>query len=188
MNKEMPASFYTGQGYLQPGKFEAYKPLYDEVVSMLPDSKNCPMIIDLGCGVGFFARVVREANYKNYIGVDFSKQVLKHAKKNNPEFRFWEYDLYNIKLKKIFAKYRLFTMLETLEHIQDDKKVLSYIPKGATIIGSVPSSLSKSHVRAFQGIPDVVKRYEDIIKFNMMKELITEPKKHIITIFKGVKK
>jgi len=185
MGKELPAKHYTGKGYLLPGKFEIYKPLYKEICSLLPPSNECPQIVDLGCGVGFFAKVIYEAGYKKYLGLDFSNAILKHAKESVPEYEYKLINLYSKDAKDIFNKNTLFTAIETLEHINDDIKVLKSLPKDSIIIGSVPNKMSVGHVRVFKGKDDVVKRYSNIIEFDFLKEITMKPKMSLISIFRG---
>jgi trans-aconitate methyltransferase len=185
MGKEYPSTYYTGKGYLQPGKFEVYKPLYNEIVKLLPSPSKCRQIIDLGCGVGYFAKILTDVGFKMYIGVDFSEKVLDYARKHAPSYDFRCIDLYDEKIKTMFLSNKIFVMIETLEHIKDDMKVLNYLPSNATIIGSVPSALSETHVRAFKGISDVVQRYNKIIDFDFMKTIVMKPKNHKVTIFRG---
>ena len=184
MSKEKDANFYTGKGYLKVGK-DAYRPLYQEVVNLLPEGQA--RIIDLGCGVGYFARFLLEKGYKYYVGIDFSEHMIELAKKQAPDFEYMLLDLYDSRLKRLIAKHRIFTILETLEHISNDLKVLKNLPSGATIIGSVPSSKAEGHVRIFKGPWDVSRRYSSMIKFDFFKPLIINKRKpkNIITVFRG---
>jgi SAM-dependent methyltransferase len=189
MRKELPVSYYTGQGYLRKGKFELYLPLYKEASMLLPDPTTDPKILDLGCGVGFFAKVLYDSGYKNYMGIDFSAKIINHAKKQAPHYTYKVENLYSPSAKKIISRYKIFTALETLEHIEGDIEILKSIPKGSTLIASLPSGLSKGHVRAFSG-PDAVRsRYNKLFTFDFMKVITLNPKKKsIVTIFRGERK
>jgi len=186
MSEEKSAKYYTGRGYLKVG-LNRYKPLYNEIIKLLPKPYDCPTIIDLGCGVGYFASLVYKKGYKNYIGIDFSEDMIKHSKKRVPNYEYILINLSDEKLKEIIKNYKLFIMLETLEHINNDLDVLNKIPSNAVIIGSVPNINAKGHVRTFGGIHDVFNRYESIIEFDFLKELKMNPKQDSkITIFRGV--
>jgi len=185
MGKELSAKHYTGKGYLLPGKFELYKPLYYAVAALLPSPEECPKIVDLGCGVGYFAKILYEKGYSKYLGIDFSDEILKHAMKNAPYYEYKSLNLYAKETGKIFRKHKIFTAIETLEHIEKDIYVLKKLPKKSIIVGSVPSKLSAGHVRCFKGISDVTDRYEAIIDFNYLGNITLLPKSSLITIFKG---
>lgn len=184
--KEKTASFYTGRGYIKEGTFERHKPLYYEVARLLPKPNECSRIIDLGCGVGFFAKVLYERGYKEYTGIDFSKGMLKHARRNAPEYDYIQLSLYDEEINDLIKGCKLFTILETLEHLKDDLGVLNTLPSGATIVGSVPSADSKSHVRRFLSIAAVVKRYSSIINFDFLKtKHMHTDKGGMFVIFRG---
>ena len=188
MIPEKPVSFYTGKGYLRPGIFDFYKILYEEIASLLPPPDECPNIIDLGCGVGYFAKILSSMGYKNYIGIDFSEKILKHAKRITPQYKYELGNLHSKKIRGIILKNKLFIAIETLEHITEDIKVLKSLPKGSLIIGSVPAKLSAGHVRCFKGVSDVFQRYHSLIEFNFIKTIIMKPKLNVVTIFRGRRK
>lgn len=186
MGRELPASQYTGKGYLKKNMLGRYTPLYLDVASLLPPPNLCPNIIDLGCGVGYFAKILYGLGYLNYIGLDFSEDILKLAKKHMPHYDYVQANLHSQKAKEIMLNNSLFTMIETLEHISEDIEVIKSLPKQSTLIGSVPSSQSAGHVRVFSGPSAVVARYEKIIDFNFFKKMHLRPNaKTTITIFKG---
>ena len=129
----------------------------------MPPPYGCPTIVDLGCGVGHFARILFERGYKKYLGIDFSQIELDIAKKQVPQFDFWCADLRDARTWKVFEKYKIFVCFEVLEHIKDDLRVLKYLPGGATIIFSVPNIKGIGHVRYFKIMNEVIDRYESII-------------------------
>jgi len=127
--------------------------------------------------------------YTDYLGLDFSENILNLARENTPECEYVLVNLYSSEAKDIISKHKIFTLIETLEHITDDIQIINSIPKGSIIIASVPSKMSAGHVRVFSGIADVVDRYGNIINFNFMKTIsLTPRKKFVVTIFRGVKK
>ena len=183
---EEQASFYTGKGYLKKGVFEHYKPLYQEIANLLPPPNKCSKIIDLGCGIGYFAKVINDLGYKKYLGIDFSDTVLQHARENVKEFGYVMCNLNSSKARKIFSRNKIFTAVESLEHIQNDLTILKGLPKNSCVIGSVPNSICAGHVRSFKGIEDVVKRYGSIINFDFIKTfLMMKRKNRMVIIFRG---
>lgn len=187
--REEKSKFYTGKGYLKAGRY-AYRPLYTQIINLLPKPHKCPTIIDLGCGIGYFAGYLCKLKYDKYIGFDFSKTVLELAKKHTPKFEYVLLNLYDDNFEETVKNYNLFTIIETLEHIVNDFDVLNKLPSKSLIVGSVPNSKSQGHVRIFKGVHDVFNRYQSIIKFNFFTEFILNNKKpnNVVTIFRGIKK
>ena len=134
-------------------------------ISNLPSVENCDPIIDLGCGVGNFAKMLIEAGYTNYLGIDFSLTVINNAKKQVPGCTFLLMDLRNKKSRTIFRNYKIFIALETFEHIKNDLEVIKDIPFGILLIFSVPTFDSKFHVRYFKTVDDVIDRFGHFLDF-----------------------
>lgn len=191
MTTEKGPEFYTGQGYLKNSNvLKVYSKLYNAIADLLPEPSLCPKIIDLGCGVGYFAEILHLKGYEKYTGIDFSKHMINHATKRAPYYNFLQGNLYDKKIKKLFSQYTLFTILETLEHVNKDLDILSSIPAGATIIGSVPNRFCAGHVRIFFQTSDVINRYDKIIDFDLLREMNLNPKKKTskVIIFRGERK
>jgi 2-polyprenyl-3-methyl-5-hydroxy-6-metoxy-1,4-benzoquinol methylase len=138
--------------------------LYREVYKLFTGTN----VLDLGCGVGRFAKVLKENNFKGeYKGIDFSKNAIKFCKKTFS----YEFETSNIFDIIIEDKYDIIILLEVLEHINNDIDFISMIPSNKTIILSVPSFGGPSHVRYFKSIEDVKKRYNKLIEFNKEKQI-----------------
>ncbi len=188
MGSEWKAEQYTGKGYLnRPGVYQKHIPLYKRVSTFLPTKEKCEPILDLGCGVGFFAKYLNSVGYKDYTGIDFSKQMIAHAKTLVPNYNFVCGDLRHPDIYKLFKIHKIFTCLETLEHIIDDIPILKQIPSGSNIVGSVPSSDFASHVRFFKNENIVRNRYKNVIEFKDLITIKLNPKKpkNKIFIFSG---
>ena len=56
---------------------------------------NPGLILELGCGAGQLASLIRDKGFKNYIGIDFSKVAIDIATKVCPEFKFICEDILN---------------------------------------------------------------------------------------------
>jgi trans-aconitate methyltransferase len=166
MGTEQTAEFYTGDKYMRPDIFDRYEPLYQKAADMLPAPEDCPTIMDLGCGVGHFAKIVSERGYVQYLGVDFSSRMLKKAREQVPTYPFIKNDLLADTLKPWLENERLFVLLEVLEHIKDDMAVLGNIPTGSQVIFSVPTFDAQSHVRRFKNTGEVVYRYRELLRFD----------------------
>jgi SAM-dependent methyltransferase len=167
MGTEQTAEFYTGDKYMRPDIYIRYEPIYLQAISFLPHPNECPRILDLGCGVGHFAKLVRDRGYSNYIGIDFSTKMLKKARANVPELEFVKRDL----TLSIYDNDRLFVLLEVLEHIKDDIVVIENISIGSQVIFSVPTFDARSHVRTFKNTGAVIKRYKHLLRFDKIVQI-----------------
>ncbi len=178
MGKEKGPDFYTGKGYMKSGAFKNNLPIYQAAFDMLPHVNECKQIIELGCGVGYFAQLT--TNAYNYIGIDFSKLVINKAIEINPNKKFILGNLLDNNIIKLYKKDCIYVCLETIEHIQDDIKLIKSIPSGSYFIFSVPNRDFTSHVRFFKNKNEIIKRYSNIIDFHNSewKVLNTNPKKN----------
>lgn len=78
------ASEYAGR----PGKF----PTPPHVLRLIKTLKVDDKVVDLGCGPGRDTKHFIQAGIK-YLGIDFSEETLKIARKNNPKVQFQTADL-----------------------------------------------------------------------------------------------
>ncbi len=183
---ELGSEHYTGKGYLQKDIFRRYYPMYQKVLSFLPRPDVCPPILDLGCGVGYFAKVLADRGYKDYVGVDFSKAMLEYCVKMKTPYRFVLGDLNTEQTRKLFAHFSLFVTLQTLEHIKGDLEIIERIPRKSQIICSLPSYKSKGHVRIFKTKASIIHRYSRFIKIQNIVAL--KLRRKIIFVFNGYRR
>jgi len=169
MGREGKPNEYTGEGYLNSKVITKYLPLYKVAISYLPQASKCDTILDLGCGIGNFAKMLLEAGYSKYLGIDFSSVVLNKARKQVPEAAFVLADLRSKKAYEIFQEYNVFIILETFEHIKNDLDIVENIPHESLVIFSVPSFDSKFHVRHFKNVNEVVNRFKYFLNFKESK-------------------
>jgi len=146
-------------------------------------------IMDLGCGTGRFARIVDCCGFGDgYHGVDFSNKRIFMAREYAPGLKFTCGDIFDTGIRDTFPVYDMFTLIEILEHLHEDRKILSFIPEGKTIVASVPNYTGpgSGHVRCFKTEADVLKRYEGIVDINRIScHHISHTKKFFI--FRGVR-
>ena len=162
MGEEKPAEWYTAVSTER--WVHKYMPIYVLTMDMLKEeTEPGERILEMGSGIGTMAKILFENGYRNYLGIDFSPHMIKRAKELVPNQLFMKCDLKDPMLKKMYTGCKYFICHEVLEHIEDDLKVLSYVPKGATIIFSLPTADAKAHVRRFKTVEGVYERYKEII-------------------------
>jgi len=179
MGKEKEAEFYTGKGYMEKA-IKRYWPIYQETFMAVKEAR-CGRVIEFGCGVGVLAKMLYDEGFTNYLGIDFSSDMIRLAKSRAPQQCFLQLDLRE-SIKGFCTGSPCFICLETLEHIKNDLQVLDNIPSGATVIFSVPTYNFKAHVRYFKTKEEVIDRYSISIEIKECK-LISK-----IWVCKGVKK
>ncbi len=134
-----------------------YNKIYDRVIEKLNGTRG---VLEVGCGTGDLAKRIFDRGIL-YQGFDFSKEAIKQSKKKVGH-RARLGDVYKKKSYKNGFDYDTIVCLEVLEHIKD-LEVLSLMPKGRRIIGSVPDFGDPAHLRAFRNVESVKERYQDRI-------------------------
>ena len=167
---EEGAEFYNEHIQKDATKNTYWMRMYRKAITCLPpapvDGANQEFsILDLGCGPGYFARVLYRDGYVNYLGIDFSEVCIRKAKKRVPNFEFMVGDLYDEEIQAKFADYDYILALEVLEHLERDKEVIAAIPSGKKIIVAVPNNSGQGHVRIFGGVKELKEWYADFIEF-----------------------
>ncbi len=164
MGKEKDSHYYNSHLKQVFKKEYRWYDLYEEAFQLLPPpSKHT--IVDLGCGVGGFARLLYRKGYKRFLGIDFSSYGIDLCRERVPDFIFLVGDLLDPKIRERFGKHSIFVILEVLEHINKDIKLISSIPSKSIVIFSVPNKDFECHVRFFNNSEEVKSRYKDLLKF-----------------------
>jgi len=115
-------------------------------------------ILDIGCGPGQLACLLREKGVKRYHGFDFSSKRIAQAKKTCPEFTFSREDAFQTDLFATYD-YRAVICNEFLEHVEADIEILNRIKPNTKFYGTVPNFPYISHVRHFKNKREVYDRY-----------------------------
>lgn len=152
-----------------------YFPIWKKIVDYFYDAYNDiadVSILDIGCGNGQFAEMMFDYGVLNYKGIDFSNTAITKAKTRfihkGGNFNFDTCDISSINFKQ--EKYSCATILEVLEHIEKDIELLSALPKGLTLVASVPSFHSEGHIRVFKTQNDIYERYGNCVDIKEIYE------------------
>jgi len=168
--------------YNQSPYYFLWTVIIDRVVNR---KEEMPSILDLGCGAGQLAYYLMKSGVKNYVGIDFSKERIDFAKNKCEDFEFLNCDFFSIQFDDI--DYDTVICLETLEHINDDVKLLKKIKSGSLFIGSVPNFPFTSHVRHFKNKDQVSERYSMFFKEFSVHEFLSQ-NNDIFFLINGIKK
>jgi trans-aconitate methyltransferase len=151
-----------GSRAMAPLEDSSALPVYEAALSLLPDLP----VVELGCGTGRFAELLRRSGHRHYFGVDFAAGVVAEAERYCPTGTFVVGDIREWEHGSDLPDECCYVLLEVLEHLDDDRDVLTRIPPGLPVVFSVPNFWSESHVRRFLQPRDVFDRYGDLLDFD----------------------
>lgn len=158
MKEEKGAEFYD-KGYSKPYDTSVYDALYSAIVDvMLPTIRNVS-VLEAGCGVGDLGLRIIEKGIP-YVGYDVSRVAVDLCvEKSLP---VWVGTVYEPK-NYVGEQYNTVLFCEVLEHV-DDLKALEAVPKGKTVVISVPNFPAKAHLRTYPTVSFIMKRFHNLLK------------------------
>lgn len=115
-------------------------------------------ILDIGCGPGQMAALLRDRGLTRYHGIDFSPERIAHARVLCPEFAFTTTNVLETHRWRD-CDYDAVLCTEFLEHVERDLDVLDAIRPLTRCYLTVPSYPAAGHVRHFRNREEVVARY-----------------------------
>lgn len=164
----MPAEWYDemldGSRAMAPLDESSALPVYETALALLPEVPET--IVELGCGTGRFAELLRRAGRRGYFGVDFAPEVIAEAERYCPSELFAVADIREWNHGPNLPDECCYVLLEVLEHLDDDRDAIERIPPGLPVVFSVPNFWSQSHVRRFLQPRHVFDRYGDLLDFD----------------------
>lgn len=144
-------------------------------------------VLDVGCGSGQLALLLRDKSIQAYCGIDFSQKRIEWARKNCPDFTFVVEDALRTDLFTTFP-YDAVVCAEFLDHIQSDREVIQRIKTGARFYAIVPDFSFDSHVRYFKGSGEVMERYAAYFKDFRVSSFIADRKGKTYFLLEGIKR
>lgn len=141
-----------------------WKRLYNRMIAYFPPPDKA-LVMDLGCGPGYFAKILHSRGYRHYLGVDFSESCINAARERVPEFEFMLGSIYSKKVQEKFAEYNTFVLIEVLEHLTRDIRLIRSLPHKKRVVLSVPNTGGRGHVRMFSKDEGLRRRYASVINF-----------------------
>lgn len=162
-----------------------YYPIWTVIADRLRRA-GVQRVLDVGCGPGQVASLLRDEGIPHYQGVDFSQERILHARAVCPDYEFVQADIYRSELLET-AEYDCFLTLEFLEHVDRDLEVLERVRPGVTVLATVPNFPGEGHVRHFVTADSVEARYGPLFTQLEVTEILANPEGKKYFIIQGVK-
>ncbi|MDZ8188330.1 MAG: class I SAM-dependent methyltransferase [Nostoc sp. ChiSLP02] len=164
-----------------------YYPLWSVIVDRIQRA-NVKSLLEIGCGGGQLATLMRDKGINKYLGFDFSPNFVATAKKACPEFNFVVADAFETDLFYTYD-YDAVVSTEFLEHVEGDLEVIKKIRQGTRFYGSVPNFPMKSHVRHFNSVQEVYDRYNQYFdSFRVDTFFSTKDESIVYYLFEAIKR
>lgn len=126
-------------------------------------------ILDIGCGVGQAAQLIRQMGRPYVCGVDYSKVAIEQACARNPGLTFVCDDLFAQLRKADHTTYDTIFAAEVLEHIRDDMGLLNLIWPGKQVVFSVPTISAIGHERHYPDMESVLTRFQGVLNIRSIE-------------------
>ncbi len=151
---------FSQDKYRCPPEDSPYYILWTGALSLIEEPAK---ILDSGCGPGQFAELCVKAGHE-YLGLDYSPVAIKLGLEKG----FGDFRLVDLREEREHFKgdHEVYTFIEFLEHVPNDLEVLADVPRGRTVILTVPDFPSDVHYRWFATIKQVRRRYQDLVSFD----------------------
>jgi trans-aconitate methyltransferase len=187
---EQPAEFYDEkfkkvEQWKQHYSLSHYYPVWTVIVDRL--KREAPRhIVDVGCGPGQLACLLRDQGLPSYLGLDFSAARIEFAQTICPEYRFETADVFQSQLLRT-EPYDAVVLLEFLEHVNRDLEVLEMLRPDTYVLGTVPNFPAAGHVRHFASAEDVSARYSSCFSKMRVDSLTGNPRGATYFLIEGRK-
>jgi hypothetical protein len=129
---------------------------------------------ELACSYGFLAQMIlEECSVSRYVCSNFSKQVFDYTEKQLNVDKDIRVIVKLINANDVAFKHsvsyppisRNFIIICTsLEHLENDRKIIKSFPEGVHFFFSVPDFPAKTHFRFFRNEDEIYQRYEDLLR------------------------
>jgi len=145
-------------------------------------------VFDVGCASGYFHEVFRRLlkNNVGYVGADYSKEMIKLAKKNYPDCYFFNVDVRDIELPDKSQNFVFSNAV--LEHVPEWKKGLSELCRITAkylMLSKMPAdeeAFSTKQKEIYGGVPAFFNKFNrtEIVELVLKEgfELVCEKKTH----------
>jgi SAM-dependent methyltransferase len=190
--RERDASFYDqsfrGHAHWRKHYTEShYYPLWLVVADRMIGA-GAVSVLDIGCGPGQMATLLRDKGIPRYLGVDISSERITWARSICQEFDFVEGDIFQSELLQT-RDYDTVLCTEFLEHVERDLEVIEQIRSGTRFYASVPNFPAAGHVRHFLNTDSVGERYGEYFEVVRIDQIRQDSQGHNVWfLLEGIKR
>jgi len=142
-------------------------------------------VLDIGCGAGQLACLIRDKGIEQYYGLDFSEKRVSQARRVCPEYQFAVEDVFKTEALNNF-EYDAAICTEVLEHVENDTEIIHKLITGTRFYGTVPNFPWVSHVRHFPSAQAVTERYSDCFTELRVDTFLANPKGKTFYMMDGI--
>ena len=153
--------FEEGAQYIRPYRKTWYYPMFREALRQTK-AMGARSVLEVGCGGGSFAQMLRDTTDLTYRGFDFSQNAVQLARRRNGSDELFSTSN-ALDAKSYAGTFDTIVCTEVLEHIERDLDVIRNWPAGISCVCSVPNFDDPTHVRLFRDEQQVRARYGDLI-------------------------
>jgi 2-polyprenyl-3-methyl-5-hydroxy-6-metoxy-1,4-benzoquinol methylase len=187
---ERPNSWYdrayaNDQTYLCHYADSVYYAIWCVLVDRVqPKTVGC--ILDIGCGPGQLACFLRDKGLRRYVGLDFSQECIRMARRTCSSFEFVRDSALS---SDVFEKldYDVVLTTEFLEHVEEDLAIIDRIRPGTRVYATVPNFPYESHVRYFRSVEEVAARYSSRLDNFKADQFLHGSQGMAIFLFQGIR-
>ncbi len=173
--------------YTESGYYPLWTVIADRI--MLAPVKS---ILEIACGTGQLAHLLRDKRLPKYLGFDFNREAIKSAKEKHknlicPDFDFVVADAFKT---EFFDNHNYDAVLctEFLEHVEGDLEIIERIRSGTHFYGTVPNYPALAHVRVFKNINEVTERYAKYFNYFRVDAHLCNLNGMTLYLLEGIKK
>ncbi len=142
-------------------------------------------VIEIGCGAGEFARLLRDLGVVNYLGLDTNAARLARARIACPQYRFEVADVFlTSHLRR--EDYDVAIMTGFLEFVRWDLVALELVRSQRRVLGTVTAGDEPGRVRQFTSASQVLDHYSPVLR-ELRVEPIHLPHGRTAFLFDGIK-
>jgi 2-polyprenyl-3-methyl-5-hydroxy-6-metoxy-1,4-benzoquinol methylase len=142
--------------------------------------------LEIGCGTGFYTKLLHDLGVKNYVGVDITDIFFSELRTTFPHFKFAKKD---ITLDQVKGEFDLIVMIDVIEHIVNEDKlscsmnnVKACLRDGGVFILAPIASMSRRHLFYLRSwaLEDIKRRFTG----HIFSELVPFRSGYIVVIRK----
>ncbi len=152
---------YAGSSeYAKPFWQSRYYFLWTVICDRLKQAGNT-RVLEIGCGSGQFSELLHQNGWKDYLGLDISSEAIRQAREK--DLAPFQFEVADALTTDYFDSYDCDSIVctEVLEHIEQDRELISRIRPGTRCLCTVPNFPYTSHVRHFESERQVHERYAE---------------------------